>query len=266
MHESERIERDALRSLHEGVREDTRATLGLSCIDAHGLFASIAAALPSSAIVINRAVGLGLDRPATREAVHDLVKAYRDAKLFRYFVHVHPQAAPAELRQWLEDAGLVRARGWQKFARDDSTAPDVRTDLQIRQIGAGEGGAFAAIVCNAFDIGEIAIPWLARLPSQPGWHVFMSFEGDLPAGAGALFIRDGIAWTDFGATAPEHRRRGSQAALLAHRIRFAIENGCERLYTCTGEDVAGDPQHSYHNILRMGFRTTYVRENYAPAQ
>jgi 2-keto-4-pentenoate hydratase/2-oxohepta-3-ene-1,7-dioic acid hydratase in catechol pathway len=29
-------------------------------------------------------------------------------------------------------------------------------------------------------------------------------------------------------------------------------------------EVEGDPQHSYKNIVRMGFRPAYVRENYAP--
>ena len=84
------------------------------------------------------------------------------------------------------------------------------------------------------------------------------------AGAGALFVKDGLGWTDFGATAPEYRRRGSQGALLARRIDHAISLGCTSIFTCTGEDVAGDPQHSYRNILKMGFDAAYVRENYAP--
>jgi GNAT superfamily N-acetyltransferase len=264
MDQSERIERAAFQALHDGATADMAAVIGLASIDSGCLFACIATKLPSSAIVINRALGLGLDGPATLEAVRDVVKAYRDAQVARYFVQVHPDAEPAELRQWLTDAGLTRARGWQKFDRDGTPAPAVQTDLQVRKIGPDQGQSFATIVCNAFDIGEVAIPWLARLPSQPGWHAFMSFDGDQPAGTGALFIRDGVAWSDFGATAPEFRRRGSQGALLTHRINFAIGEGCERIYTCTGEDVAGDPQHSYRNILRMGFRTTYVRENYAP--
>lgn len=262
---SEQIERDALRALHDGVTEEIGEALGLSSFESGSLFVSIASELPSSAIVINRALGLGLDGPATRDAVRGVVKAYQDANVARFFLQVHPEAEPADIRQWCNEAGLARARGWQKFSRDDAPAPEIRTDLQIRQIGSSEGEAFAAIVCNAFDIGEIAIPWLACLPSRPGWHAFMSFDGDRPAGAGALFIRDGIAWSDFGATAPEFRRRGSQGALLAHRIGFAIEHGCKRTFTCTGEDVEGDPQYSYRNILRMGFRATYVRENFAPA-
>ena len=66
------------------------------------------------------------------------------------------------------------------------------------------------------------------------------------------------------AATPKFRQRGSQAAVLAARINHAVELGCRRLYSCTGEEVPGDPQHSYKNILKAGFRETYIKENYAP--
>ena len=72
------------------------------------------------------------------------------------------------------------------------------------------------------------------------------------------------AGLDFGATAPAFRQQGSQSALMAARIAHAASLGCHTLMTCTGEDVPGDPQHSYSNILRAGFEPTYLRENFAP--
>jgi GNAT superfamily N-acetyltransferase len=262
---SEQVESEALRSLHDGATAQIVEDLSLSSIKSGRLFASIAPNLPPSAIVINRALGLGLDGRVMQQDVLDLVAAYQRSGTARYFIQVTPGDQSAEIADWLLGAGLEKARGWQKFSRDDSPAPIVSTDLRVRRVGPEHNEAFGRVVCHAFDIGERAIPWLARLPSQPHWHAFMTFDGDQPAGAGALYIRDGNAWSDFGATAPDFRRRGSQSALLAHRIGFAIEQGCRRIYTCTGEEVAGDPQHSYRNILRMGFCTEYVRENFAPA-
>ena len=168
------------------------------------------------------------------------------------------------LAAWLVAAGLEKARGWQKFRRGRDALPEIRTDLRIEEIGPAHGEAFARIVCDAFDLGDAGVPLLSRLPEIPGWHVFMSFEGDAPAGAGALFIDGDLAWTDFGATAPAFRQRGSQGAILAHRVAFALEAGCREVLTCTGEDVPGDPQHSYRNIRKVGFREDYIRENYAP--
>ncbi len=92
----------------------------------------------------------------------------------------------------------------------------------------------------------------------------MSFDGDIPAGTGALFIDGDVGWTDYAATAPAFRRRGSQSALLLHRVQFALDHGCNQVFTCTGEEVPGDPQHSYSNILKSGFKEEYVRRNHVP--
>ena len=92
----------------------------------------------------------------------------------------------------------------------------------------------------------------------------MSYDGDAAAGTGAVFIDGETAWMDFGATSPQFRCRGSQSSLLRHRVQFALEQGCTRMFTCTGEAVPGDPQHSYSNIQKAGFVEDYVRANYAP--
>ena len=264
-HESETIERAAMLDLHAAADADDVAALGLECVETGTALVSIARRLPASAIVVNRVLGLGLAAPATRAEVDAIVSAYRDAGVEQYFVQVHPAAGPPELASWLRDAGLRADRGWQKFARDPIAVEVPATDLSVREIGRENGDAFAAIVCNAFDLGDAAMPWLAKLPGRDGWHFFMSFAGDEPAGVGGLFVRDGVGWTDYGATAPEFRRRGSQGAVMAARLERALELGCRRVFTCTGVAVPGDPQHSYKNIQRAGFSEAYVRENFAPA-
>jgi len=84
-------------------------------------------------------------------------------------------------------------------------------------------------------------------------------------GAAALRVEDGVGWFDWSATRPEFRGRGSQTLLLATRIRKAVELGCHTLCSETGEAVPGDPQHSFHNLVRAGFRPTHTRDNFAPA-
>jgi len=262
--EAERIERAALEDLHAAAPPALRGELGLQAVAAGSAVVSVAAALPASAIVVNRTIGLGLETPADRDTVDEIVGRYRDAGVARYFIQRHPDAGPPEMVAWLSEAGLERARGWQKFERDTAPAAAARSDLAVRRIEPGEGTMFARIACDAFDLGEAAEPWVAALAGRERWHLFMSFDGAEPAGTGALFVDGNSAWTDFGATAPALRQRGSQAALLAARIDYAAALGCKRLYTCTGEAVPGDAQHSYHNILKAGFRETYIKENYAP--
>lgn len=52
--------------------------------------------------------------------------------------------------------------------------------------------------------------------------------------------------------------------MLAARIAKAAELGCRLMATTTGEAVEGDPQHSYSNIERAGFRAAYTRANFGP--
>ena len=214
-------------------------------------------------IILNRVLELGLGLAATREGVEAQVAWFRARRAARYLVHVSPSARPTELRDWLLALGLRRFRGWMKFARDPGPVLRPPSSLAVRPVGPEAGEAFARIALHAFDMPEKSAPLLAKLTDLAGWHAFMSFDGETPAGTGALFIEDGVGWLGLGATRPEFRGRGGQGAILAARPEAAFDFGCRVVITETGVAVPGDPQHSYKNILKAGFRELYLRENFA---
>jgi hypothetical protein len=263
--EAEAIERAALSAQHACAGDDIRAALGLGLVAVGDGVASIAPALPASAVTENRVLGLGSAAPVQPADVVRAVALYREAGVARFFLHLAPDARTAEVTAALQTAGLEPARRWRKFARRlDTPLPALPQGPTVREIGAARAERFAAIVCAGFDLGDVAIPWFARLPGRAGWRAFMAFDGETPLGVGALFVRGDVAWTDFGATDPAQRGRGAQYANLVHRLHVARSLGCTRAYTCTGEAVPGDPQHSYRNILRAGFAEAALRENWAP--
>ena len=143
--ESERIERDALADLHAAAPPEVSDALGLRTVAINEGLQSLASALPASAIVINRTLGLGLGPPATASTVERVVAVYRDAGVSRFFIQIHPAAKPAAISDWLAVQGLVRTRGWQKFQRGMQPPPNARTHLEIRRAGAQDGDAFAGI-------------------------------------------------------------------------------------------------------------------------
>ena len=261
--EIEAVERAALEDLTAAAAGDLVGELGAASGPIGSAFVATFGALPESSVVANRVIGLGLSAPATEEELDRIVERYATAGVGRYFVHLHPDAAPAEIEAWLGDRGLAPARAWMKFRRGREMPPAVATDLEIRPAGPGDAAAFGRIEADAFDVGTIAAPWLARLVGRPDWHIYMSFADGEPAGAGALFVRDGVGWLDWGATAPAFRGRRGQSALLRRRIVDALDLGCRLLATETGEEVPGEPQISYHNILKMGFAPAYARANFA---
>jgi GNAT superfamily N-acetyltransferase len=149
-----------------------------------------------------------------------------------------------------------------KFVRGNEPAPTPASGLSVRAISTEHAADFARIVAHGFDLVERTQDWLGWLVGRPTRHVSMSFDGDRPVGTGALFVSNGTAYLDFGASDPEFRARGEQSVLLAHSIGEARRLGCTILVTATGEAVPGDPQHSYHNIMRAGFKETYLRQNW----
>lgn len=259
---SESVERAALADLHAAAPAHTRRILGLR-LEIIGS-ALVSVARHEGNILLNRTIGLVVEAPDTRETVTAITSCYVRNGVERYFLHLHPDARPAELRYWITQAGLRRYhRGWVKFRRGPETPPELRSELRVRQIGVEHATEFGRIAAEGFGLGEAVVPLLASLVDRPGWHLYMSFAGDTPAGTGAMFIREGAAWLDWGATLPIYRGRGGQGAVLCRRIRDALDLGCRTLLTTTGEEVEGDPQHSYKNIVRTGFSPVYIRENFA---
>ena len=258
---SERIEKEALRSLHGFCPARTRDQLGLHLETREDVCVAIAEHDPS--ILLNRALGLGTQTPVTLKTIQEVASTYSAHNVQRYFLHVYPDTIPDQ--SWLEQAKLERARGWMKFERGSGLPPKAKTDLRIERIGPDHAHSFGEIVCSAFGMTDAAIPLLAGLVHDDRWHLYLSFDGETPAGAGAMFLHDEYAWMEWGATAPNFRRRGSQGAIMAARIQAALDNGCSHMFTETGEAAGDDPQHSYGNILRFGFTTSILRENWTVA-
>lgn len=252
-----RVELAALESLQAAARPE--AAYRLERVG--GIAISIAGGVEG--VVLNRAMGLGVERSATEDDVAQVVRLYEDAGVGRHLVHLDPDAGPDALQEWLACVGYRPYRGWAQFARPAADPlPEPPTDFEIRPVTAETADTFGRIVADAFDLGEAGVPLLAALALQPGWRVSLTFDDSgEAAGAGALFIHEGAGWLDWAATRPAYRQRGSQATLLARALRIADDAGCEVLFCETGEAVTGDPQHSYRNVTRAGFELLRVREN-----
>ncbi len=258
---SEWIEIEELRAIYDSVPDQLKQSLGLKLENIEGIVCSASSVEPS--ILINRCFVHNRDALHDVSAILAVKQFYDDLGIREFFLHV--TTSDPESKATLEQAGMKKSRGWMKFARDLTPATARNSDLTIRKIGKENAEDFARIVVPCFDMTESSIPLVASIVNHPNYHLYMGFEGQSSAATGALFYKDGIAYCDWGSTHSDFRGRGFQGALLAHRINDAIQMGAEVIYTATGEDVPGDPQHSYKNILRYGFTENYLRENWVPA-
>jgi GNAT superfamily N-acetyltransferase len=250
----ERGELEAFRDLYAAAPPE----VGARAAELGGALCISVAALPE-AVEFNRALGLGLAQPATEAALEELASFFGGQPPC---VAVAPHARPAQLASWVERRGLVPGYGWTKFSRPTAEPPRARTELRVERVRDGE--PFAAAVVRGYGLPAVFGPWLHALAGRAGWHCFVAFDGETPAGAGALYVTGDVGWLGIGATAPELRGKGAQSAILAARIEAAASVGCTQVVTETGEP-RGRPGPSYRNIVRAGFKPRYVRANYVPA-
>ncbi len=214
------------------------------------------------AVLFNRVMGLGVTEPATPRAVDALVELYRAAGVAEFAVQIAPVPQANEIRGWLETRGVKLADNWAKVYRPASADVQVETDLRIEEIGPDHASAFARLAIGVFGLPAELEPWLSSIAGRPNWHLYMAFDGATPAATGGLFINGDVGWLGIAATLPRFRNRGGQGAIMARRIRDAHRLGCVWVITETGEDTPAEPNPSYRNMLRTGFKLAYLRRNY----
>jgi len=83
---------------------------------------------------------------------------------------------------------------------------------------------------------------------------YLALRDGVPAGGASLHTADGVAQLAGSATAPAHRRRGIQSALLAARLMDAAAAGCDIAVVTTQPG-----SKSQQNVQRRGFHLLYTR-------
>jgi GNAT superfamily N-acetyltransferase len=246
--------------LYRAASTDSIRACGLRITECDGAITTVASSI--DVLGFNRVIGLGLEREATDRDLDEITDQYIAAGVPRFFVQVCPSRGSQNLIEQLRRRGFRHHNNWVKLCRDTSPPPPIETDLTIRAIGPQEAAAFARIVCACFDWPDAAQPWVRELVGFPGWRHYMAFDGEEPVATGACLLGDGWVWKDFAATLPAYRNRGAQAALLARSIDDVRGLGYQQIVVETAEDTPTKPSPSYRNMLRFGFRPTYVRPNW----
>ncbi len=138
--------------------------------------------------------------------------------------------------------------------------------IEIRRSGDEEFEAWLTVVADgAAHPDAQGLPWHEEFPRD----IYIAAERDLAAagvtryvavrdgafaGGAGLRLADGIAQFAGAATAPAHRRRGIQSALLSARLADAAEAGCSIAVITTQPGST-----SQQNAQRRGFDLLYTR-------
>jgi GNAT superfamily N-acetyltransferase len=138
--------------------------------------------------------------------------------------------------------------------------------VEVRPSGDAEFDAWLDVVADGVAHPDTqGVPWHEEFPRK----VYLDAERDLAAagvaryvalrdgvfaGGAGLRIAEGVAQFAGAATAPAHRRRGIQAALLSARLVDAAAAGCD-----VAVIVTQPGSKSQQNAQRRGFDLLYTR-------
>ncbi len=210
----------------------------------------------------NRINSLGLEGAASEATLDEAIAVVESAGCTEYTVQLSPRAQPAELGDWLQERGMRVRSNWAKMYRGNDPAPSPRTDVRIEQVAEESAAVFGGILLDTFEMPRVVLPMMACHLGKPGWINYLGFDGEKPVATASMFISDDVAWLGMGSTLASHRGRGAQSAMFARRIEDGLKAGCKWFVTETGEDTPEQPNPSYHNMLRAGFKLAYMRPNY----
>lgn len=214
----------------------------------------------------NKVVGLGFGGTPTDAEWDEIERAFA-ARGSATQVELAHLADP-------EIAAALTGRGYQLVSFENVLGRPLSDPLEritppgvdVRLSDDGEFGTWLNVVVEGFanpDTQGVAsheefprdvLADATRDMAAAGATRYVAMADEVVAGAGSVRFADGIAQLTGAATAPAHRRRGVQTALLAARLVDAAAAGCDIAVVTTAPG-----SKSQENVQRRGFDLLYTR-------
>lgn len=156
---------------------------------------------------------------------------------------------------------FAREVGEEVSAEPGSGSTDLSDGVTIRLVGPDEADKWTSVLVEASGIeGRERDAWVAigrRLVGSAGQHHLLVEDRGGPVGVASLFTRRRVGLLATTAVLPRARGRGIQRALIAERIRLAIERRCTIV---TASALVGSA--SARNLESTDFRAVHEQALY----
>jgi GNAT superfamily N-acetyltransferase len=205
---------------------------------------------------VTQAFGFGLNGPVTATELERLETFFfsRGAPVTLELCPFIDRSLVELLKQRpyrLEEFSNVLVRDMRETAR-------IASPVAVRAAEAGEAKLYTKVVTDGF--AEHVPPTQSLLEvvegffHRPRGQCFFALLDGAIAGAGAVADQEGVAEFYGASTLPGFRNRGVQTALIAERMAWAAQRGCEIATTTTAPATS-----SQRNFERAGFQIAYSR-------
>jgi hypothetical protein len=215
----------------------------------------------------NRWMRLGIDRPATPEAINKAVEWLTVNCGTDWSIDLSPLAVPQQIPEWLARAGAKASSAriailWRDAAPAVET---IRSKYEVREVTPADQVDFGEIHRSAGSGWQHLGAITRALVGRPRWRSYVVFDGSEPVACSAMFIDRMVAWRGIAATVPAYRGRGAHTALVSRMTRDALRSNVQIFMAETVRDEPDAPAQSEGNLYRAGFRLSHLRVQYVPA-
>jgi ribosomal protein S18 acetylase RimI-like enzyme len=258
-----RIERAEAELVTKGSEAASRRGAGGFVIPIAGAVASYA----EQDSPLNKVAGLGFGGVPTVAALDGIERAFagRGAPVQIELAHLADPAIGA----------LVTGRGYRLTSYENVLGRSLRDEparvtpagVEVRRSGDEEFEQWLEVVSAGVAHPdtqgvpsheefppEVIARAMRDLAAAGGVVRYAALLGGVIAGGASLRIAEGVAQLTGAATAPAHRRRGVQTALLSARLAAATAAGCDIAVVATQPG-----SKSQQNVQRQGFDLLYTR-------
>jgi hypothetical protein len=217
----------------------------------------------------SRAIGFGVTRPATEQALDRLLALYREASIDMFLVQSLPHCRPGGYEE------LLRRRGLEPFDRQDRIVRGGEPPAQGALGASGRRLAVERVESEGADewsqflqrtYGLDTGPWLPRLIGRPGWHQYVAREDGRVVAARAMHIgRDGVAWLGMDGPVPGLGTQDYEpdAAICARIVQDGLALGARSFIADIEAPSLELDTPAYRHFAALGFARPYVRTHYA---
>jgi GNAT superfamily N-acetyltransferase len=213
---------------------------------------------------LNKIVGLGFGGVPSSDALDEIEQAFA----------TRGAATHVELSNLSDPAigARLTSRGYQLVSFENVLGRPLDGELRavmppgVEVRLSDDRGAWLDVVVDGFaHPDEEGVPSHEDFPREvvesaigdiehAGATPYLAFRDGVVAGGASMRMSEGVAQLTGAATAPPHRRRGVQTALLSTRLADAVHAGCDIAIVTTQPG-----SKSQHNVQRRGFHLLYTR-------
>jgi GNAT superfamily N-acetyltransferase len=176
----------------------------------------------------NRALGL---RSGDEELVDEIL-AWADRLGAPIRLELVPATVDEALLSHVAERGL-QVTGFRSavFGIPSMVSQSIPPGPKVEEIGEDRLEFFAEVWAQTVPTDDRhrtrkLLPVMAEAYAAPEWRRFVAWVEGSPVAFGVLHVAERIGSLTGAATAPEHRGRGAQSVLIAHRLAAAREAGC----------------------------------------